>query len=186
MPTFRNGHICYFKKSKKKFWRTLVQGGRGGQPQSVQVRTGGEGGPKSGNFERTYFMDAPYVTTDIWRHSSKRSVNRCTKGHKMNNQKKLFGHNNNQLCLWRYVRREVDVQWIILWLTVFGDLRNLFRLFHFRQLNEEHVMILTRPMNGAKTCGTKFEELEKVWCASGARFPRIFHKTLKRSIPTIG
>ena len=42
MSTFRNGQICYFKKSKKKFGRTLVQGG-GGQPQSVQVRTGGRG-----------------------------------------------------------------------------------------------------------------------------------------------
>ena len=61
MSTCRNGQICYFKKSKKNFRRTLVQGGRGGQPQSVQVRTGGEGGPKSGNSERTYFMDAPYI-----------------------------------------------------------------------------------------------------------------------------
>ena len=59
MSTFRNGQICYLKISKKKFWRTLVQGGGGGQPQSVQVRTRGEGGRKSGKSERTYFMDDP-------------------------------------------------------------------------------------------------------------------------------
>ena len=33
-------------------------GGRGCQPKSVQVRTGGRGGLKSGDFGRTYFMDA--------------------------------------------------------------------------------------------------------------------------------
>ena len=34
-------------------------GGRGGPPESVQVRTMGEGGRKIGIFGRTYFMDAP-------------------------------------------------------------------------------------------------------------------------------
>ena len=43
---------------RKNFGVRLYRG-EGGQPQSVQVRTRGEGGRKSGKSERTYFMDDP-------------------------------------------------------------------------------------------------------------------------------
>ena len=57
MSTFINGQICYFKKSKKTFWRTLVQGGGEVNLKAYRFVQGG-GGPKSGKSERTYFMDA--------------------------------------------------------------------------------------------------------------------------------
>ena len=59
MSTFRNGQICYLKISKKKFWRTLVQGGGGVNLKAYRCVQGGRWCPKSGNSERTYFMDAP-------------------------------------------------------------------------------------------------------------------------------
>ena len=45
MSTCRNGQICYFKKSKKTFWRTLVQGGGEVNLKAYRL-VQGEGGSK--------------------------------------------------------------------------------------------------------------------------------------------
>ena len=60
--------IPYFKLNFIRFFflclRTGVQGrrgGGGGYPKSVQVRTREEGDPNFADFERTYFMDGPFI-----------------------------------------------------------------------------------------------------------------------------